>query len=1002
MLKIYKSFSCRFLTLLLILFTSVAWSQSTLFKGKVTSSDDASTLPGVNIIEKGTTNGTVTNSDGEYSIMTKPGSILVFSFVGFKTIEVAVSNQSSIDISLEPDLQSLGEVVVVGYGTVQKSDLTGAVTNVSSKDFNQGAITNPMNQIQGKVAGLVITTSSGDPNDNPSIRLRGQTSLTGGQSPLVVVDGIPLDNINQLSNIPPGDIATYDVLKDASATSIYGSRGANGVIIVTTKKGKSGPTKVDYSGFIAIDNQTKFLDLLTGDEWRAANPAGVGSQFDNGGNTDWQREVTRTAFTQNHNVSISGGSDNFSYAGSVSYLNQEGIVLNTGKEQVGVRFNAQQKAFNNKLALTLGVTNTVTDRQFMAGWTTQRFRSISPALSVFKPDGSYNDFSFGLGSQNPVQGVNKTTNNAKEYLTQLYASADFEIFKNFKIGTVGSVTHFNNQGNFFLPVNIEGNVFNKASKSNSNNDFYRGDLHFSYLKEIGKHTVDVVGVYEYNLFAKSGFSASGEDFKIPFFQENNLGTGDIARQRIGSGREEYKIISFIGRLNYNYDSKYYVTASLRRDGSTKFGSNNKWAQFPAVNVAWRISQESFLSNVSFLSDLKIRGGIGMTGNSEAISPYNSFLTYAPLPNQVYDPITGTFITAYAPNQNPNSDLRWERRIGRNIGIDFGFMDNRLTGDLNVFSDVTDGLLFNYLVPSPPFFILPPGNSGLSAEGAYVLANVGKLTNKGVELMLNFNAINKNKFSWTVGGQISTVNTKITSLSGNFAGFEIPDTTAAAGFAGSAVGSTIATTYLKVGYNPYVFYIPTFAGVNDLGEQLFTSMVDDGNGNMVSQNLTILENPAPDRKYINAAPKFTFGLTNTFTYDKWSLSFFLRGVVGQKAYNNSLASLESGSGLRLQAGGNVTRAALTNGIKDGQLVSDRWLENASFVRLDNATLGYNFGSIRGVRNLRMFVGTNNLFVITKYRGLDPEIQVANTQNAYIANDNGIPRTRSFSFGVNASF
>jgi TonB-dependent starch-binding outer membrane protein SusC len=958
-------------------------------------------LPGVNVLEKGTSNGTTTDAEGKYMISVSTDATLVFSFIGFKAQEVMIGGKTVIDITMVTDIESLDEVVVVGYGTVQKSDLTGAVSNIGTKDFNQGAITNPIQQIQGKVPGLVITTSSGDPNANPSIRLRGQTSLTGGQSPLIVVDGIPLDNVDQLSNILPGDIASYDVLKDASATSIYGSRGANGVIIVTTKKGKSGATKIDYAAFAAIDNQAKYYDLLSGDEWRAANPGGVGSQFDNGANTDWQKAITRTARTQSHTVSVSGGSEGFTYVGSVNYLNQEGIIRNSGKEQVGFRFNLQQKAINDRLVLSLGATTTQTDRQRVADFTNPRMQTTSPALSVFNPDGTYNAFSFGLGRQNPVQGVDLSVNNEKEYLTLLSGSADFEIIKNLKVGAVGSITHFNSQGRSFKPSNINGDPLNSATQSSGNRNFYRGDLHLSYLKEFGKHTVDFTGVYEYNLFASDGFDATGKDFSIPFFRENNLGTGDLARQTMSSAREEFKIISFLGRANYNYDNKYYLTASLRRDGSTKFGVNNRWGIFPAVTAAWRISKESFLQSVTWISDLKIRAGYGETGNSEGISPYSSFLTYGKLEQPVFDPITNSFIAAYAPNQNPNPNLKWERRIGRNIGIDFGFLDNRLTGDFNIFSDKTEDLLFNYLVPSPPFFILPPRDG--NPQGAYVLANVGSLTNNGVELALNFRAINKNKFSWTVGGQISTVDTKITSLSGNFAGFNIPDTTAAAGRLPGV--SSIALTYLKAGYNPYVFFIPTYAGVNAQGEQLFTSEVDVGGGNRANQNLTITQNPDPDRRFINPAPSYTFGFTNTLTYSNWSFNFFLRGVVGQKAYNTVLASLESDVQTRLVGGQNVTRAALTNGIRDRQLISDLWLEDASFIRLDNATLAYTFNNLKGIKNLRLFVGANNLFVITSFRGLDPEIQVTtstNNNNAYIANDDTTPRTRSFSIGLNASF
>lgn len=954
-------------------------AQDKIVSGKILD-DKGSPISGATVLVKGTPAGTKSNESGAFSISVPAGKkILLISYVGFTSMEISISDERINNMILTSATNTLGDVVVVGYGSAKKKDVTGAVTNVSSKDFNQGAITNPIQQIQGKVAGLVITTSTGDPNANPSIRLRGQTSLSGGQDPLIVVDGVPLDDVNQLSNIPPGDIATYDILKDASATSIFGSRGANGVILITTKKGRAGSVKVEYNSFVAVDKQAKYLDLLTGDEWRKANPAGVGSNYDNGANTDWQRAVTRAAYTHNHTLAISGGSKGFNYRGSVSYQNQEGIIINSGKQQVSVRFNAQQKALNDRLELNLGIISTQTNRKFVAPYTTERINGTSPALSVYNADGSYNAFNFSRGENNAVQGVDKMITKGTEYMAQIFGTIDYELFKHFKIGAFGTYTNFNSTGNEFFPKNIEGNERNRAKKSLSTRNNRRGDLHFNYLNSFGKHNVSATGVYEYYYYTNVGFNVQGENFAIPFFQDNNLTTGDPTYTLMNSSKEEFKLISFLGRVGYNYASKYYLTASIRQDGSSKFGKNNRWGYFPSAGIAWRISQEAFLKRVSWIDELKLRVGYGQTGNSDAITPYAAILTYAALPNTVFNPVTGTFITAYGPNQNANPNLRWERRIGRNIGMEFSLFNKRLTGDLNVFNDITENLLFDYTLPSPPFFILPPASG--NPEAATVLANVGKLSNKGVELALNYRIIDKKDFSWSIGGQISSVRTRVETLAGKFAGFTIKDTIAIAGYSTDAQGSsTRPTTFLRSGYTPYVFYVGKFQGLDADGKQIVDSV----------------------KQYIDPSPRFNYAFTNNFRYKNWNLSVFFRGVSGQKAYNNGLAYLESGVPQRFARGYNTTRAALTNGITDGQALSDRWLENASFLRLDNASLGYTFQHVKGVQNLSVFIGCNNLFVITKYRGLDPEIGVAFANSAYISRDNSTPRTRSVSVGVNVTF
>ncbi len=951
------------------------FAQQRTVTGKVTSTD-GTPLIGATVLVVGQKTGVSTGSDGTFTIdVPSNAKQLAISYVGSETKTVDISSTSNVTVSLASTATNLSDVVVVGYGTVRKKDLTGAVSLVQSKDFNQGVTVNPIQQIQGKVAGLVITLPGGDPNANPIIRLRGQTSLTGGQTPLIVLDGVPLDDPNEIANIPASDIASYDVLKDASATAIYGARGANGVIIINTKKGKSGKALVEYDGYVGMDKQSKKYDFLTASEWRKAvtNPG----SFDKGANTDWVDAITRIAYSQSHDVAISGGANGFNYRASVSYLNQEGIIINSGKEQVGLRFNAQQKALNDKLDLQVGILTTQTNRKYTNYGNVSKVYNTPPVYPVYNPDGTYFAFS-DFEQYNAVEHINEELNKGVEYLTLLYGTVNYELFKGLKGGVTGSLSHFNRQKHFFQPsFPLENNV-NNANDNNYNNDSRKGDIHLNYLNDFGKHSIGATAVYEYNYFTNNSFYASGQQFLVPENQDNSLAsTGNRQFNDIGSSREEYKLISFLGRINYNYAGKYFLTASIRRDGSSKFGKNDRWGNFPSVDVAWVLTQEDFLKNLSWLNLFKIRLGYGETGNSDNIPAYSTLLLYA-ANGRYYNRVTQTYPQSYGPNQNANPDLKWESRKGKNLGFDFGLFNNRLTGDFNIFRDKTYHLLYFYTVPTPPFFI----NT--------ILANVGTMSNKGEELSVTAEILKGKNLSWTLGGQITFIKTRVESLSGTYAGYKLSTDQIPGGYAVGRGLSSYPITFLKPGFSPYEFYLPHFTGV-------------DKDGNQLLDGKTPVEEPNPKKYYIDPSPKYTYGINNTLAYGNWSLNFFLRGVVGQKIFNNTLLNFEN---INRLPGNNVTREALTNGIKDAALVSDHWLEKASYLRLDNATLAYTFKHVQGIESLRVYVAGNNLFVITPYKGLDPEIQNGNTNQAYIDvtyyGDAFYPRTRSFSLGVNVSF
>ena len=980
-----KLFRCFLLTLFVAFATTQTYAQETMtVKGKVVD-DSNEPLIGVSVGVSGTAGGTRTDVNGNFQLaVPATAKTLKFSYIGFDSKTVAVS--ATMDVKMATSTNTLEDVVVTGYQTQKKKDVTGAVSNISSKDFNQGNVTNSILQIQGKVSGLSIVQSSGDPNSQPTIRLRGQTSLFGSQSPLLIVDGVQLDGIGQLSNIPPGDIATYDVLKDASATSIYGSRGANGVIIITTKRGVAGTPKVEYQGFAAVDNQAKYRDLLTGDDWRAQNP-GKGLPFNVGNtNTDWQRAITRQAYTQSHTVGISGGNKGFTYRGSANYLKQDNIIINSDKEQMGIRFNAEQKALNDKLNLQLGISNTITNRKYV-NINSLSVNQLSPGIPVYDSLGNYNSFQVGQGNlRNIVQIQNTVLNTGKQNFTQYFGSAKYEILPGLKAGVVGSISTFNENGRYFRPkYALAGNT---AKKTTYTNESYRGEINASYDRSWGKHNFSALSVYEYNYFTNNGFGAAADSIPYEFFADDALQASLTSKKRIESSRAENKLISVLGRFNYNYNNKYYASVGLRRDGSSKLGK--KWGTFPAATVAWRITQENFMKDILWVNDLKLRVGYGETGNQDAISEYGA-LRLRRVEGNV-DRNGNTNITKpnetinYTLAQNENPFLQWEVRQGRNIGLDFAFFNSRLSGDINYFNDITKKMLFTY--ESSQALPLPYTPENRRPSGQYVTANVGDMTNKGLELALNFRAVEKKDFSWTVGGQISGVRTRIVRLQDDAGIYKLKLGKVLSG-TGNFLQSAGPLTYLVEGQVPFVFELPKYLGIDSTGQQMVDTV----------------------KNFIDPSPRFNYGINNSFTYKNWGLNFFVRGVSGVKIYNNNSSNVETNYENGFSANGyNTTYAALNNGLGlADNVVSDRWLENGSFLRLDNISLSYNFTKFKQFQNLRVSLSANNVFVITKFTGLDPEVENAggissdnNSSTNYLNNEEGVPRTRSFSFGLSASF
>jgi TonB-linked SusC/RagA family outer membrane protein len=1010
--------------LLCVTFTQLAFSQTKVVTGTIID-DKGVPVQGATVTVKGSSKGgTTTNANGIFSL-TVPGNAntLVVSSVGFNKQEIDITDKAAVSVTLATSSTSLNEVVVTGYGTARKKDLTGAVSQIASKDFTTGNLANPAQLIAGKVPGVVVTQPGGDPNGLFTIRLRGQTSISGGQTPLIVVDGVPLDDPATFSDIPASDIASIDVLKDASAAAIYGSRGANGVMMVNTKKGVAGRTTVEYNGSVSVDNVAKLYDMANAPQWKqgytqlltsqGATPGAIDTAitgYDHGGNTDWQKALLQTGFSTNQNVSITGGSNGFSYRGTVNYIDQQGIVINSGRKQLGLRFTAQQKALNDKLVLQFGILNTNTTRKLTDYNIFYEAYSSPPVYPVKNPDGTYFAYSdFAL--QNPVQQQSEETQNVTENFTIINAAADYEIIPGLKLGVLGSSSQFNSQFEYFEPVFEGVGNSNVGSTATGNIDSKKGNAHVNYAKSWGKSNFTFTGVYEYNVFENNQNGAVASNLLLNSIGAWNLQSAPQQFQHTYSERDEAMLISYIGRATYNWDQKYFLTASIRDDGSSKFGANNAWGLFPSAAAAWRISSEPFLKNVSWLNELKINAGWGKTGNQDGIGPYSKLELYSNV-GSYYNASSGLWLTEYGPSQNANPNLQWEVRTGRNIGFDFGLFQNHLSGGFNYFNDITTKLLYTYNIPFP-------------SPGAVVdnsLANVGAMTNKGVEFNLNYQVIQTRDFSFTLGGQISSVQTRITSLAGTYSnGVSTYSLSTDAVPEGSAEGrglSTAPITYLKVGYTPYVFYMPHYIGLNSKGQEMYDSAKGGTTTNVLNAS----------NYYTDPAPKFNYGINLGFTYKAWGLNTFLRGIAGAKIFDNTRMVLDN---INRFGGNNGTVEALTNGITNGPQASDHWLENASFLRMDNLNLSYTFKPTGQFQNIRLYIAMNNVFVITKYRGLDPEVRVAASPTNALSNalgsagvansysqggstgnqqyidaaysgDGYYPKTHSYTLGVNITF
>ncbi|XWW46423.1 SusC/RagA family TonB-linked outer membrane protein [Fibrella sp. USSR17] len=951
------------------------------------------TVPGVTILLKGTSStGTVTDADGAYTLNVPDGTgTLVVSSIGFTTQEVAIDNRSTIDVTLRTDVKSLSEVVVVGYGTQRRAEVTSAVSTVKVEDFNQGGVRSPLDLIQGKVAGLTITRTQGNnPNAGASIQLRGLVSVNGSQSPLIVIDGIPGGNLDLLQQ---DDIASFDVLKDGSAAAIYGTRANAGVILITTKKGQSGPPRFDYSTYVQHEVVNRRPRFLTADEWRAykADPTNVkaAQMADLGASTDWYSQlINKGNLSQYHNMALSGGTAASNYRASVYFNGADPITLQNDRKQYGGRLSMFQRGLNDRLSAQINLATNLSKGNLLGGQGGDFENALgrNPTQPVYNPNGTF----YEEGSTtNPIGRLTLERNRRDQLTTSADARVTLEPIDGLRLSAFGSYVRDSWNDNEYRRTDsrfsqigtLNGTSVNGtgyAYKRNYITNNYAFEPTAEYSRNIADdHTVRALVGYSYQYGTAEDFSAGNSGFLNNIFQENNLGAGNflqLGKSSLYSFKEDNTLIAFFGRLNYSYKDKYIAQFILRREGSSRFGANNKFGNFPAASVGWTISQESFMRDVRFVNNLKLRAGYGVTGN-QGIPNYQSLVRLSTGNQYLND--DGIWRQTYGPSNNPNPNLRWERKAEFNVGLDFGLFGNRLTGTLDVYRRRTTDLLGSFNTQLPPYI------------QSTLYTNVGTIDNNGVELSLSGTVLKKDNFSWSMDLIASTQSNKLASFSNDV--FKVTFLTFGdiGGF--GALGPAIRTIE---GGSLGSFYGKRFAGFTPEGRWLFYKAT----GEAVTADKIV---PNDDYTYIgNGIPKYYASWTNRFQYKNLDLTLFFRGKFKYDILN--LQQVFFGNKVYLP--NNVLQDAITRNsqINDALQYSDYYLERGDFVKLDNVTLGYNFKfKTKAVRNLRLYVTGRNLVTITGYRGVDPEVNDVGLAPG-IDGRGFYPRTQSYTAGLQIGF
>ena len=947
-------------------------------------------LIGVSVMEVGTNNGAVTDINGNYTLNVKPGAKLKLSYIGFTPQTVKAGSNSQI--VLQEDNTALNEVVVVGYGTMRRKDVTSSITTVKAEDLNQGVFTDPGQMLQGKVPGLVVS-STADPNGSPTITLRGASTLrTGAMSPYYVVDGIPGVDISIVS---PEDIESIDVLRDATATAIYGSKAANGVIIITTKKGSKERTNVTYNGYVAIDNILKKYDVCTADDLRQYAKDNNITLKDGGANTDWQDEVLRTGISHNHNVNISGGNGSTSYMISGDLRKREGVIKMTGFDRFNVRSLVSTKTLKDHLTISIGA-NMMYGKHFgvpsgnEGASVLDAMNYYSPTNAVKNADGTW---TVGSGSKNynPLALMEENKSETVWKRNQFVGKTALELWK----GLVWNVNYsWSNYQSTYSAYNtrnsqLEG-IGNKNGQATRNTYFGREQTFETYLNynfKAGKSKFDLMAGYSWEEKKNNdGFGLSVEGYyndDLGWYNMSYAQTILGVQNSVQSGYlEKVRNISFYGRVNYSFDSRYMLQATIRRDGSSVFGKNNRWGTFPSVSAAWNITEEKFMQNQHIFDNLKLRAGYGISGNAMGFDVYSSYNTYGASGTFVYD---GKTYRTYGATKNANPDLKWESTGMLNIGLDFAFLKGRLNGTVEVYHKKTKDLIWSYPVSTTQYIY------------GWMDANVGEMTNKGIEFTLNAVPVRTKNFMWSTTLNLSHNKNTVDKMQNET--FHATNLTQGDPMV-AGVSADGWTQRIMEGEPIGTFYTYQYAGtVNGRSEYY----VLDEKGNRTGETTN---NPSlKDRSITGCAqPKLNAGWNNTLTYKNWSLNAFITGVFGNDVYNGPRAHYTAAQ--MFSDGKNVLKEFLSNPVGDASssLPSDRYIEKGSYVRLQTLSLSYTFRNCFNdwIQDLTLYGTANNLFTITSYKGLDPEVNMGGIDPGIDYRWSRYPHTRTFMVGVKINF
>ena len=979
-MKRQKNLYCRLLMMLAVMFFALDVSAQTSIKGHV-KDEIGEPIIGASVVVKGTSNGTVTDFDGNFSLSCKAGATLVISYIGFNPQELPAKN--GMEITLKEDVAQLNEVVVVGYGSMAKKEISSSVVQINKEQFNQGAASDPMALIAGKVAGLnVASTADANPNAMTDIQVRGAGSLTASNGPLVVIDGIAGGD---LRNIATQDVESITVLKDAGSAAIYGTRGANGVILVTTKKGSgtAGVTNVTYDSYIALNIQKPRVDILSTDEFRRSRRG-----QDYGADTDWWDEITRpVSYSLNQYLSIDSSTKNGYFGLSVNYKKGNGLDIVSGREEYGGRFVGEQRVLNNRLQFNSSLSARKVHEKWGNDGLFDTALTMNPTIPVKNPDGSYYQPNSPTDIHNPVNDLRENVSEGDRIYLLGNADVKLNILQTEQHNLSTSLSYalqYNDQkSNFYTPSTSSESFWNGyAGRANINYQKWwtnRLEYLINYTMTLRQHQLKAVLGYSWE---RSKWEQSGNEnmgFVYDALSYHGIGNGTYLRDgkaNLWAGSSESTLIGFFGRLNYNFNDIIYASASMRREGSTKFGANKKWGSFPSASLAWEIINTPFAQGLQqTFQSLKPRVSYGVTGRSD-FNAYQSIATYSTRGSYLID---NEWINGYAPSLNANPDLAWEKSTAFNVGVDFVALNSRLRGSVEYFDRRSQDLLYNYTAPQPPFIY----NT--------ILVNVGTTKNTGIEVSLDYDVITKKNLKWTTGVNWSMGDTKLTKLSSDAYQMAYLDL-----YQKPGPGSSEYFFRVEEGGKIGQFYGYEHAGVDENGLLL----IYDNNGNAIPASQA---DPAYKRNIGNGAPKHFLSWSNSLSYKNWDLSMLFRSALGHKIFNMR----KYGMGLKGSGTDNVLRKAYTDYAdveSSGGIISSYFLENGNYLKLDNVTVGYTYSpkNRQLIESFRVYLTAKNVFTLTGYDGNDPSIVTSTGITPGIDSNSAYPQATQVSLGVTLRF